>query len=205
MGAIGDVDDKTVELLELVSRYEQLCNDRLRTDFIDGFFTLGRANYNSGSVKKYGVDSLDMRPHEPSVTVEVGDQWRVVKDTEKTEKSAETKKKEEITNNDHDLRELQNEKSAATLRNRKRPEKEKPKKTEKPEKPEKIEKPQKTVTEKSLSEPKKFNPLHQFGGLVPYQLRQSQLHFTAAIELAVERHNLAVRIEKLVAELESNL
>lgn len=197
MGAI--CDEKTVELLELVSQYEQLCNDKLRTDFIDGFFTLGRANYNSGSVKKYGVDSLDMRPHEPGITVEVGDQMRVKKDeviTKKIQKDGIiTKKvqKDEIMNDDNESRELENDDNSekSTLRNRKNPEKTtsntipSTKETKQPEKP-------------------SFNPLLQFGGLVPYQLRQSQLHFTAAIELAVERYNLAARIEKLVKELESN-
>lgn len=196
MGAIcGDVDEKTVQLLELVSQYEQLCNDKLRTDFADGFFTLGRANYNSGSVKKYGVDSLDMRPHEPSITVEVGDQLRVVRDDTIAKKTEINDEKDGKTNEDNELRNLKNEKNGekSTLRNRKKPEKtalnpatstKETKETQKSEKP-------------------CFNPLLQFGGLVPYQLRQSQLHFTAAIELAVERHNLAVRIEKLVAELES--
>ena len=184
-------DEKTVELLELVSQYEQLCNDKLRTDFIDGFFTLGRANYNSGSVKKYGVDSLDMRPHEPGIIVEVGDQMSVKK-IEKEDKNAKKAQNDGIMNDDNELRELENDENSnkTTLRNRKRSEKStsntvpSTKETKQPEKP-------------------SFNPLLQFGGLVPYQLRQSQLHFTAAIELAVESYNLAVRIEKLVAELES--
>lgn len=189
VAADDKIDTSTVQLLELVDQYEQLCNDKLRVHFADGFFMLGRANYNSGLVKKYGVESLDLRPHDANVTIAVGEQLKVVRE-QKAETSKERDENKKSSSGEPHEKKEPNEQ---TLRNR----------TQKRSNVEDEDKG--TTATDPILEKATFNPLHQFGGLVPYQLRQSQQHFLAAIDSAVDRYNLAQKIDKLVDDIESQM
>lgn len=169
-------DQKTAHLLELVSQYERLCNDRLRTDFSDGFFALGRANYLGSARRRFGVDALDLRPHAASITVQPGDEWAVR--GRETERAA-SRLGDKLDKDTH---------GGSGLRNRKERERAEPSGEK--------------TTEVPRDDQPEFDPLLQFGALVPMQLRQSQRHFVSAIDLLVEQLNVRRKIEQLVDELE---
>ncbi|KAK6457409.1 uncharacterized protein RJT20DRAFT_127633 [Scheffersomyces xylosifermentans] len=67
----SEIDAKTIELVELVAKYEQLVNDDNRLNFINGFLNLSRANYNTGTIsKRFGADFYDLRPHTACVSLQ---------------------------------------------------------------------------------------------------------------------------------------
>lgn len=47
------------------------------------------------------------------------------------------------------------------------------------------------------------DPLHQFGSLVPYQLRQSKFYFENSLDCIIKVLNYHIKINKLITEIES--
>lgn len=224
---LPEEDAKVSQLLELLDEYEKLANDHMRIEYVNGFQDLSRANYNG--TRKYGVDSFDLRPYLACTIVEHDGEWSLVdrfaeqtkrekerKQQEKREKEEREKKNkeekdvkeeseengstDEVDNNfDEKVAESQAESqsisistSSGQLRNRKDRSKD---------------------TKLSKNEPKPSalppkllpyrNPINQFGGLVPYQLRSAQDHFKNALADSVRLANLQQRISALIKEIEA--
>lgn len=179
--ALSPIDNKTIELLELIDEYEKLANEN-RLNYINGFLNLSRANYNNGTLgKKFGVESFDMRPYQSCKRVSIGDEIEIVdilqegiekKATEVLEKPSNASDTIESTFKNRKTKEKRTNDSATGIDD--------------------IE------TQKSLIK----DPIHQFGGLVPYQLKQSQKDFNDSIFVSVRIINLQKRIEILIKEIE---
>lgn len=165
----SEQDTKLIELLQLINEYEKLANDSLRHNFINGHLNLSRANYNSP--RKFGTDSLDLRPYQACKVVG--------KNFELIDKLALQKllKKEKATMKDNEKK----PESEGALRNRKT----------------KIEK-EETVSVSEEDEVTLKDPVLQFGGLVPYQLREAQANFSAGLSDALRLHTLRCKITAMV-------
>ncbi|RLV91585.1 hypothetical protein JA1_003799 [Spathaspora sp. JA1] len=166
----SEIDDKTIELLNLIDKYETLVNNDYRTNFIDGFVNLSKANYEHlgrGFETRYGIDSIDLRDR--VACLEVDENFCLV---DLTGKNKEV---------DYEEKSKQGE---SGLKNRKRKE----------EKINKIE---------EVSEDVFKDPILQFGGMVPNQLRQSQNFFKKAIENSVQVVKLQRKIKTLILEIEN--
>ncbi|EGW33784.1 uncharacterized protein SPAPADRAFT_54071 [Spathaspora passalidarum NRRL Y-27907] len=164
----SQLDKKTIELLILIDKYENVVNNNYRTNFINGFVNLSKANYEHtgrGFERRYGVDSLDLRPR--LACLEVNEEFHLVDLQQKT-------KKEE-----------KREQMESSLKNRKT------KQTK-----------SKSSGVEEFEEDKVKDPMLQFGGIVPYQLRQSQAFFKKAIENSLEVVKLQQEIDTLIQEIE---
>ncbi|KAG7194667.1 uncharacterized protein KQ657_004343 [Scheffersomyces spartinae] len=177
---LSAIDTKTLELLQLLDKYENTIMKQMDINFKNGYLNLSRANYNSGSLtKKFGIESIDMREHLANKIVEVKGKDIVLKNVTKetiqeTKKTYNTMKADE-SNNENGLRNRnQNIKSS------------KPKAFEESE-------------EGGILR----DPIHQFGGLVPYQLRQSQTYFIKGLKDAISLVALRSDIQLLIQEIES--
>lgn len=56
----------------------------------------------------------------------------------------------------------------------------------------------------SVAPKRKYNPINMFGGLVPYQLRQSQQHFTKSLPHIINMVNLRNQLVLLESELKKS-
>lgn len=178
---LSDLDSSTVELLEAVQQYEEL-RECYRLNYVNGFLTLSRANYNSGLRKKFGMESFDLRPYEAVKTIRIKDSEYEVAD--KRNEADKNTPEADNNNGDYEKSELE-----GTLKQRKG--KSQGKGTEK------------ATTTELLQPPTKIkNPLDQFGGLVPYQLKQSQQFFVEALEQTVQIKNMEARILLLIKQIE---
>lgn len=181
------IDAKTLQLLELLDKYENKVMRQMDINFKNGYLNLSRANYNSGSVlKKFGVESIDMREHLANKSVEfTGDGIKLVDLFEKNKEEKKYNLKDKKKTKESITSENATEKTEG-LRNRKL----------------------KSLVTLALSTqetqegPQFRNPLHQFGGLVPYQLRQSQTYFNNGLEDAVALIQLRSEILSLIEEVE---
>jgi len=225
---LAEEDSKVSQLLELLDEYEQLANDSMRLNYVKGFQDLSRANYNG--TKRHGVDSFDLRPYRACTIVAndgelvVIDRLEAQNEREKQRKVSEKKDRDKRANED-EMKEDQNEivkgeqitsggkehkqvddgivestsvsTSTGELRNRKSKVKDtQSKETVDFESKESSKDPtRKTQTYK--------NPINQFGGLVPYQLRTAQDHFKRALADSVKVINLQQRILALIEEIET--
>lgn len=230
-GLVNSYDQKFVQLLELVDRYEKLANGKFRLNFINGSLNLTRSNYNNRLLlgKKYGPDSYDLRPYDSCKTVDIvagGEKFQLVDqrgkqvEREKMEKnkkklnSIQREKKGELgkedehkegpaeavsTNEDGGsvvVTGISSESSSAgagTLKKRK----DQPKKLNLEIQAESLESKSTSAEEKKL-----VDPLLQFGGLVPYQLRQSQKYFEDWLYDSIQVLNLQTEISNLIKEIE---
>ncbi|CUM51044.1 unnamed protein product [Debaryomyces tyrocola] len=178
--SLSPIDDKTIRLLELIDSYEKLTNEN-RLNYINGFLNLSRANYNNGSLsKKYGADSFDLRPYGACKKIKVSDKFEL----EDLLKEQKTKNEQPKTNNIN-----KEDDAESTLKNRKT------KKTETD-----IE--SDDINDIESQEPKLKDPISQFGGLVPYQLRQSQTFFGNSLAISIKIINLQRAIKELIEDIE---
>lgn len=206
-------DEKVFSLLLLIDEYERIANDSFRSNYVEGFLTLSRANFNS--TRKFGTDSLDRRLYDACTVVEDVDGFRVVdllskqRVEKKAFKLAEAKEDEKTKTpkNGEEERGDATEKIAVEKDNGAR---------EEGGANERAETSGATLREaselknrKSKSKPTKKtptwtlrDPIDQFGGLVPYQLRDAQTHFASALAESVKLVNLQKRISTLIRDIE---
>lgn len=178
--SLSPIDDKTIRLLGLIDSYERLTNEN-RLNYINGFLNLSRANYNNGSLsKKYGADSFDLRPYGACKKIKVSDKFELV-DLLKEQKTRNEKPKVDNINEE--------DAAQSTLKNRKTNEIE-------------TEKESDDINEIESQEPKLKDPITQFGGLVPYQLRQSQNFFGNSLAISIKIINLQRAIKELIEDIE---
>ncbi|QBM86167.1 hypothetical protein METSCH_A08030 [Metschnikowia aff. pulcherrima] len=222
-------DEKTFKLLQLLDEYEILANESLSKTFTQGFLDLSRANYHGS--QRYNMDSIDMRPRDATTVVEkntgkfiIRDEWQIYKQNrdklEKVDKETKLEKcddetvqsiassgqnskteTEPITKSENASEENTGASSSALATNEVRNRK------------------QKLATSKNSAEDVPFvenetsesqsgkppqDPVHQFGRLVPYQLRNAQKHFLDALAESVKLLNLQEEILELVSELLPN-
>lgn len=190
---LSDIDTKTVQLLDAVREYEEL-KESYRLNYINGFLTLSRANYNSGLTKKYGMESFDLRPYEAVKTVTIRDNEFEVKDRMKQEVSKEPK----VSKPEESI-----EKNETTLKLRKKQAKQ-TKNADATTLALDLE-PKPAIEEKDGKvETKLKNPLNQFGGIVPYQLKQSQQYFAEALDQTVKIKNMETQIHQLILQIEAH-
>ncbi|KAK6198596.1 uncharacterized protein RJT21DRAFT_122182 [Scheffersomyces amazonensis] len=208
---ISPIDLKTIELLDLIEQYEKLVNDQYRLNYINGFLNLSRANYNYTS-RRFGSNSFDYRPYDACKEITINDNTGEINLINKlaihqSKLSQQKKNKHEKKENDdeYEIIDVISEKgisssssstkdsisiSTRSLKNRKENLSEKLSSTI-------------TVEEDPLpSNSRLQDPINQFGGLVPYQLRQSQGYFNKALTDSVDIINLRSRINGLINEIE---
>lgn len=202
MNAMSNEDSLLIRLLELVSEYEELANGAFRSDIIEGFSDLSRATFNS--TRRFGLDSFDMRPNDASKVVKFTDDGTFELHDQLRRQSTAAPSK--------------TQKEGARLR-KSRKTLEKSAEDEKGSPLEKAEPASKDVSfgsegkttalssgespSSSFAEtkPKLRDPISQFGGLVPYQLRTAQAHFSDALTHSIKLINLKCQIEELISTL----
>ncbi|ODV81099.1 uncharacterized protein CANTADRAFT_5069 [Suhomyces tanzawaensis NRRL Y-17324] len=171
-----EIDAKTFELLALLDQYETLAEDT-RLNYINGHLNLSRANYNG---KGYGRESWDLRPYRAAKSVALKEEL-VLENHEYTKKGKATlEQKQEV-----DEKKTLNGVSEKQLKNRKKKNDDKPSTFE-------ITEPEWEVKD----------PIAQFGGMVPYQLRLSQKLFDEGLSNSVKLYNLRAKINSLVSLIE---
>lgn len=184
------VDNLVTDLLTAVARYEEVANSPFRTAFVDGFQNLSRANFSANfSGRRFGMDLFDMRPHLASATVT----------TEKDGKTNETfvivstekKKQNQKLEQEQEKQDAQKQGPCVdkpTLRNRKT---------------NKILDSDVSILTEGVAclSLKPYDPMAQFGALVPVQLRNAQSDFCSGLALAVELANLQRHISALTHKI----
>lgn len=192
-----EIDLKMVQLLELIDQYEVLTNGDYRLNFINGSLNLSRANYNTGLLsKKFGPESYDLRSYNACKTIEVIKGHFKLVDNLKIQKEKDLLESEKKTDKTVQSTEIEVKESepTSTTTNLAKPTSLKNRKQLKKQKDNTI-----TTTDEQLNKLK--DPITQFGGLVPYQLRQSQQFFQSWLENAMTIVNLQSQINKLVADI----
>lgn len=190
-------DTLTIELLNLLNEYESIANGEFRQTFIDGYMNLSRANFNTTGLNTYGVDNIDLRSTDPCKVVESREDKFKLIDLLALQK---TRLKEQ---KDKEAKEAKEEGER------------KDKKTEKKDKSKDIEEKEtaissgiknmsiKTATiEVDIPSPILKDPIYQFGGLVPYQLRECQKSFNNSLETCMVMASLQRRISNLVDKID---
>lgn len=212
-------DQKVLQLLTLVDKYETLTNDNLRVHFINGFLDLSRANYNGS--RKFGADQLDLRAYLACSVVKYDEKFELEDRLAKQRESerdfgAGTRNSAKETSEDSKTEaETQNEKSTVSTaksggqlrkRNTTKKSDSETQKTAKLSHDESETAPKiasnSKLRSKARSDSLYRDPINQFGGLVPYQLRSSQKEFKLALAECVELVNLQREILQLVSEIE---
>lgn len=215
-------DIKLFQLLELVDEYEQLANKSYRLDFINGYLNLSRANYGHIN-RKYSSISYDLRPYK--AVKEVGyDKGFVLRDLlqEKREED-ERKEEEELLEQiekvsekgaDEGLDKITEDEVTEVGNYSKLSSRfdstEQDKSTGVASGSNKFSH---TPTAKSNiieldltidieDELPLRDPVHQFGGLVSYQLRQSKVYFESSLANIIKVLNLRTKIDSLIKEIE---
>ncbi|KAG2733833.1 hypothetical protein G9P44_003358 [Scheffersomyces stipitis] len=209
---LSSVDEKTVQLVQLVADYEQRANHSFRLNYINGFLNLSRANYNAGSFsKRFGSDKFDLRPYKAckDIVFDAKSLRFTVTDRLAQQKAAESKpakisrtssyneKIADITES-HEIEMDEIVKSRTTsskrntglggLKNRRTTEKDRTS--------------EKDSNYSDHNEKIKLtDPIYQFGALTPYQLKQAQGFFSSALEDSVELANIQKQIEALIGEI----
>ncbi|KAM9891818.1 hypothetical protein OXX79_010450 [Metschnikowia pulcherrima] len=222
-------DEKTFRLLQLLDEYEILLNESLSKTFTQGFLDLSRANYHGS--QRYNMDSIDMRPRDATTVVErntgkfiIRDEWQIYKQNrdnlENVDKETKSEKIDDetvqsIAFSGHNLKpeaepNIESEKaseentgasSSALATNEVRNRKQKLATSKNSAKDVPLVE---NETSESQSEKPPQDPAHQFGRLVPYQLRNAQKHFSDALAESVKLLNLQREILELVSELSPN-
>lgn len=185
--SLSPIDDKTIRLLELIDAYEKLTNEN-RLNYINGFLHLSRANYNNGSLsKKFGPESFDLRPYGACKQIQVKDKFELV-DLLKAQKDKSEQAKD-ISGQAKETNEKKETDVESTLKNRK---------TKKVEKEKEFD----NIDDIESQNSKLKDPISQFGGLVPYQLKQSQAFFGNCLDISIKIINLQREIKKLIEDIE---
>lgn len=190
-------DIKTIELLELLDRY-QLIKSSNRNNFIDGFLNLSRANFQNDKIR-YGIEKFDLRCYQACKIINLSsnniDQFQLIDRLEKNrliKKSKEQEEQQQQKDNEQEEQQQQQkdkEQKESILRNRK-------------------EKKINEINELDDNDEKPIieykDPIKQFGGIVPQELRKSQINFNNALIELIEIINLIKKIEILINELNLN-
>lgn len=225
---LSQIDSETIKLIELINEYELHLSEN-NLNYANGFLTLSRANYNSGLIKKFGHNSFDFRPYDACKKINIvnndnnnnknndignnGDNNDNEYDTNNNElKLIDDLKLQKLNKTKQQVQDKENgknqlhkdtsltEKSKTTskninksdsiLKNRNRI---------KSYDNEKINE----ITELDIQKVSNLkDPINQFGGLVPYQLRQSQSFFNDSLQGSIETVNLRNKIHKLINKIE---
>lgn len=176
--SMSPIDEKTIRLLELIDTYEKLTNEN-RLNYINAFLNLSRANYNNGSLsKKYGADSFDLRPYGACKKIKLNGKFELVDLLNEQRTKNEQPKIDNINKEDD---------AESTLKNRKT---------------KKFETGKESDNNLESHGPKLKDPITQFGGLVPYQLKQSQTFFSNSLAVSIKIINLQRAIKELIEDIE---
>lgn len=215
---IATVDDLVADLLIAVARYEEVANSDFRSAFVDGFQNLSRANFSANYPgRRFGMDLFDMRVHPAAIAVErkqdtsdmiliaqtevaveqknkgdLEDAEGAEKNAEKNSEASTTRESPKVTTDgDEKIQQktLAQDPRENTLRNRK---------NKNALKDQDVVALTEDVARLSL---KPYNPMAQFGALVPVQLRHAQSNFRSGLTLAVELANLQRRIACLTEQI----
>lgn len=216
----SELDLLTFELLQLVEEYEKLTNESMRLNFVNGHLNLSRANYNAGSLsKKFGSESLDLRPRNAVKRILYTDKYEVI-DMRDSETKTNATEKSGSTEDNSESRLTQETKTSASgvsrqkhgnLRSRRKEKEREGLENDEQEKAlEETKVSKEKTSEKSAPEPKVYaseeaqfkDPIYQFGGMVPYQLRLAQTYFTKGLEDVVTAANLQKRIREVMQKVE---
>lgn len=199
-------DELVEKLLDLVSEYEQLANGAFYSAFVEGFSSLSRASFYS--TRTFGRDSYDLRPYQACKVVTIEDSRFVLQDRLKAQakmKKVETQttslrkrgKRTEVEKLGEDMKE---EKTSVSELD-----------ASKSEKPFEAENSCTTsshsklqiasrISESDLSQFR--DPIYQFGGLVPHQLRKTQDEFHNALVHCLRLLELQRKIESVMADIQ---
>ncbi|EGV66046.1 hypothetical protein PSN45_003136 [Yamadazyma tenuis] len=173
-------DILTEQLLHLVDQYESLANTSFRTNFIDGFLNLSRANFNGGGLRTYGVKDFDLRSYLACKNIKSGPNLEL-EDYLQRQESKKHDKEPEYTKKDQTTKQNQNTAVSSSVHRSKN---------------------------ESISHTEEFgnslykDPINQFGALVPYQLREAQASFNLALINSVELVNLQNKISSIISQIE---
>lgn len=203
-------DSLTIRLLELIDEYESTANGHFRLNFIDGYLNLSRANFNTGGVRTYGVGDFDLRHNRACKTITGKDKFELVdllKNKLLKEKSGKEKNQQ---GEKSDNREQQIKHRSGRTVEPEKSDKETGKSENERETPDKDKevKLKSQVTNKDIdgTEMMEFDnikdPINQFGGLVPYQLRQAQNSFDKCIYDCIKLVNLQREINHIISQLQ---
>lgn len=171
-GELSPEDQKVADLLELVGTYEQLIR-RQNHQFANGYLTLSRANYNLGITKRYGAESYDQRPYEAITRVKFNGEFSL--DDKPEDKADLFEDKGDVSEDKADV-----EAPEQKLRKRGKAAK---------------------AIKDTKAPAKAFDPIYQFGGIVPYQLRQSQTYFSSGLEVAIAAYNIRRQISRALQNI----
>lgn len=186
-------DEILVEVLELVAQYQQFTRQS-REKFINGYLNLSRANFHL-RLSTFGPLSLDMRTRDACIVVEHDPDFRVcnlLDNLMRDVKQQERNKKDCVDETESQLgmaKSTGKSPASGTLKSRQ--------KLNAQSLPT-----ESIITEVSLAETLIRDPIKQFGGIVPHQLRQAQTCFVHAIEASVMQLNIARKIARLVQEID---
>lgn len=216
-------DEQVFRLLELLNEYVVLSNDSMRVKFIEGHLDLSRAKFNGARTMPH---LLDMRPYMACKVVRPGFviEDRLADSKAKAARKAKEKKKteSEVVKSEKGQAETdisedvpkRNTRSAAST-----------KRAAQEDEPASLDDlTQKMLrlgdstgsslgttsvrnrkeTQEVVAETTFRDPLHQFGGLVPNQLRSAQAHFGGALQDCVRLVQLQREITALLARIEPN-
>ena len=169
----------TEKLLHLIDEYEGLTNGDFRTSFIEGFLQLSRANFNSG--KGFGKKSYDMSEYEACKVVE-GEVGKLKVRDRRGEEEAQKEEKETEKQPQKQSQRMKDTRTLNTLSSS-------------------IGIISSDTVEVKTSTFK--DPIRQFGGLVPYQLRDAQHNFNKGLETCIAIINLNHSINTTIEAIET--
>lgn len=180
------IDNKTIQLLELLDKYQQLTTLN-RENFINGFFNLSRANFQNEK-EKYGLEKYDFRCYKACKIIDINSdngRFELIDRLLKNESS--------INDDEHDSsnEDKKKESSSTTMiRNRK------------DRKTGTITTHDKEIVKQSNDDEETFkDPIKQFGTIVPSELYKCQQNFNNGLNQLIEIINLQIQIKKLIQEL----
>lgn len=204
-------DAMVARLLELAEQYERLANGSFRSSFIDGFCNISRAAFNS--TRTFGPDSYDLRPYPACKIVEMKGLELSLIDLFKTQRAKEKRDDEREKKNRNEKEEKQNQEAQEGPRSRRlklsglsenvdsklvasdTASSAGASGAQTTSKPLIFSNLESKNTEEA---PRYKDPLFQFGGLVPYQLRQAQTQFLSALVHSIKLVELQQKISALI-------
>lgn len=225
----SEVDANTLLLLDLVEQYQALTR-QTRLKYIQGYLNLSRANFHAG-LNSYGPSAFDMRPHEPCLVVETTatdlHPRDVLCETSRKCADPDTNLSHQPKKGIESIDESQNTFSSATGSDsveskagnkpvsRKRNTKvgsflkdpasnaiQKIEKSKESEPSDNADAPRKKPSPNAVTNVSVKDPIYQFGGLVPIQLRNAQSCFKEAINGSILEYNLKKKLLSVIAAIE---
>lgn len=220
------INELTIQLLALINQYEDVSNGAFRTNFIEGFMNLSRANFNSTSLRTFGIESIDLRLSKACKVVDTREEFQLVdllaeqqarekdakerqvsKQKEDTEKNNPGKNNSDKNNSDKSNSDSINHKERIESDKKTKLLRRNPKKEDVPTaissgiKNMSINE-TKEIDLESEFESKLKDPIYQFGGLVPYQLRECQNSFNKSLYNCVEMIALQTKMKTVIEQIE---